>query len=91
MIVWVRRIGWCTAVLGALLISPLADLFPVDLWLQLWRLFHAGPQGESHAHLRAIGASQAVLDPFQVAGAALIALGLLLLFLGYQRRCQESA
>ena len=83
MVVWMSRIGWCSMVAGIVLCTPLTELLPVDLWVQLKQLFSGTRTGSAHLYLRVTPGPQSSVDPVKLVGAALIVLGLLLLGTGY--------
>lgn len=74
--IWVFRVGCLLYAAGALLLSPLPGLLPVDLWV--W--FHGlGRPEVPHAYLRIVPAEPgrgAVEVWLTVAGLALVVLGL---------------
>jgi hypothetical protein len=78
MVAWMTRIGWFAVVVGALLWTPLADVLPVDLWVQLEQLFSGTPPGPVHTYQRVIPAQGGSVDPIKVVGAVLVVLGLFL-------------
>ena len=65
---WLSRLGYMLIATGALLLSPLSDLLPVDLWGTL-----ASQSSGSHQYMRVVS-----VESSWVLEAALIATGILL-------------
>lgn len=75
---WTIRLGWCFLIAGAVWLSPLPDLLPVDLWA---RLDHMGQQRTSQPLFRVVPS----VDHPAFAGPLLIVAGLVLIGMGKLR------
>ncbi len=75
---WVIRVGVFSLVLGVLLLSPIADLLPLDLWASISSSLNSQ---EKHAYVRVVAAEQSY-----TVQAILVLLGLALMLLGHLLR-----
>lgn len=79
IIQWLFWIGVACVVTGLLLLSPLADFLPIDLWVQLKQLF-VGGEAPHHAYLRVVPGDPSRVVEFVIlgVGAVMIATSLFL-------------
>ncbi len=66
---WTLRIGYALVAVGLLLLSPVADFLPVDLWLWVEHLLSESPS--QHAYLRVAHGSSGRGVEFSLIGIGL--------------------
>jgi len=74
---YVARVGYCLLVLGCLLLSPLADLLPVELAMPISSWFESHAE---HKYFRIVPAAKGQTPAYLVIAVSLIAVGLILVF-----------
>lgn len=78
---WLFRVGLVVAGIGILLLSPLSDLLPVDLWLWAKGLFQ--PNG-THMYLMVVPSSSSNVFEY-----SLVVVGIALTLVGHFLRKTE--
>ena len=84
---WILRIGILLIAIGVILLSPIADLLPVDFWSEAQNLFSSDSASSStYYHLVPTKSNQlmdfSIIESSQLIAVAVLGFGLSLLTIG---------
>ncbi|NKI97940.1 hypothetical protein [Rhizobacter sp. SG703] len=76
---WVRGVGYLLVLVGLALLSPAADLLPIDVLL----FSQPSGTGEHQQYLRLVPGSAETLAPMTMCGIGAVAIGALTIAVGW--------